>query len=147
MLFFLHCFILLVREFLRACRLFLLLIFIKEFTGIRSQVLDLLETLHPFEFIESHVTELVDPDLEPRCNGVMRVHQVQVRLEYRETSAVLLLRQVVTVVPCDEILEGLKFILREADILEEACLGRGGRRLAAEEGRKGCHCAHEGQDG
>ena len=120
MLCFLHCFILLVREFLRACRLFLLLIFIKEFTGIRSQVLDLLETLHPFEFIESHVTELVDPDLEPRCNGVMRVHQVQVRLEYRETSAVLLLRQVVTVVPCDEILEGLEFILREADILEEA---------------------------
>ena len=147
MLFFLHCFILLVREFLRACRLFLLLIFIKEFTGIRSQVLDLLETLHPFEFIESHVTELVDPDLEPRCNRVMRVHQVQVRLEYRETSAVLLLRQVVTVVPCDEILKGLKFILGEADILEEACLGRGGRRLGAEEGRKGCHCAHEGQDG
>ena len=50
----------------------------------------------------------------------MRVHQVQVRLEYREASAVLLLRQVVTVVPCDEILEGLEFILGEADILEEA---------------------------
>ena len=77
----------------------------------------------------------------------MSVDQVQVRLEYRETSAVLLLRQVVTVVSCDEILEGLKFILGEADILEEACLGRRGRRLGAEEGRKGCHCAHEGQDG
>jgi hypothetical protein len=144
---FLHCLILLVREFLRIRRFFLFLIFIKEFTGIRSQVLYLLETLHPFEFIESHVTELVDPDLEPRRNRIMRVHQVQVRLEYREASAVLLLRQVVTVVPCDEILKGLKFILREADILEEACLGRGGRRLGAEEGRNGCHCAHEGQDG
>ena len=77
----------------------------------------------------------------------MSVDQVQVRLEYREASAVLLLRQVVTVVPCDEILKGLKFILGEADILEEACLGRRGRWLGAEEGRKGCHCAHEGQDG
>ena len=54
----------------------------------------------------------------------MPVDQVQVRLEYRETGAVLLLSQVVTVVPCDEILEGLQFILGEAGILEEACLGR-----------------------
>jgi hypothetical protein len=77
----------------------------------------------------------------------MSVDQVQVRLEYREASAVLLLRQVVTVVPCDEILEGLQFILGEADILEEACLGMCGGWLGAEEGRKSCHCAHEGQDG
>ena len=77
----------------------------------------------------------------------MSVDQVQVSLENCETSAVLLLRQVVTVVPCDEILEGLEFILGEPDILEEAGLGRCGRRLGAEEGCKGCHCAHEGQDG
>jgi hypothetical protein len=53
----------------------------------------------------------------------MPVDQVQVRLEYRETGAVLLLRQVVTVVPCDEILEGLQFILGEPGILEETRLG------------------------
>lgn len=104
-------------------RLVPFLIFIKEFAAIRSQVLDLLETLHPFELFETHITELVDPDLETGGNGVMPVDQVQVRLEYRETGAVLLLRQVVTVVPCDEILEGLQFILGEPGILEETRLG------------------------
>ena len=108
------------REILRTCRVVLFFIFIKEFAAIRSKVPNLLETLHPFEFIESHITELVDPDLEAGSNCVMRVDQVQVRLEYRETGAVLLLRQVVTVVPCDEILERLQFILGEPGLLQQA---------------------------
>jgi hypothetical protein len=107
---------------LRHWRFVLFLVFIKEFTGIRSKVLNLFETLHPLEFLESHITELVDPDLEAGSNGVMRVDQVQVRLEDRETSTVLLLGEVVAVVPCHESLESLQFILRKPDVLQEACL-------------------------
>ena len=107
---------------LRHWRFVLFLVFIKEFTGIRSKVLNLFETLHPLEFLESHITELVDPDLEARSDWVMCVDQVQVRLEDRETSTVLLLGEVVAVVPCHESLESLKFILREPDVLQEACL-------------------------
>jgi hypothetical protein len=118
------------------------LVFIKEFIGIRSKVLNLFETLHPFEFLESHIAELVDPDLEARSDGVMCAHQVQVRLEDRETSTVLLFCEVVAVVPCNESLESLQFILRESDVLQEACLAVRGGCLGAEEGRKCCHCSH-----
>jgi hypothetical protein len=107
---------------LRHWRFVVFLVFIKEFTGIRSEVLNLFETLHPFKFLESHIAELVDPDFEARSNGVMRVDQVQVRLEDRETSTVLLLGEVVAVVPCDKSLESLQFILREPGVLQEACL-------------------------
>jgi hypothetical protein len=107
---------------LRHWRFVLFLVFIKEFTGIRSKVLNLFETLHPFKFLESHIAELVDPDLVARSDWVMCVDQVQVRLENRETSTVLLLGEVVAVVPCHESLESLQFILREPDVLQEACL-------------------------
>ena len=59
----------------------------------------------------------------------------------------LLLGEVVAVVSCHKSLESLQFILREPDILQEASLALSGRRLGAEESRKGCHSSHKGQDG